>query len=257
MRVRGFTLLELLVAMAIVAILVALALAGLKVAREKADDAQCMSNLRQLAQANLAYAAEHEGTFVPAQEPRNLTRWHGVRNGVGEPFNPTAGPLAPYLGTEGKVKLCPSFRDVLTGSKSFEEGTGGYGYNAVYIGGTPANAFAAERIANIPRPQATIMFSDAAFARQNGVQEYAYCEPWNSVGPTGKLRSRLIPSMHFRHQGRANVAWCDGHVTSERPTQLGSENSTYQADSSKHQIGWFGRSEFNGFWNPNADVLWK
>lgn len=256
MRVRGaFTLIELLVVMAVIAVLAALLLGGVRVVREKGDATACTSNLRQLAAATLAYAADHEGRYVPAQDMSNTARWHGVRRGAGEAFDPTQGPLAAYLGEEGRVKLCPTFREALTGAKSFEDGTGGYGFNATYIGGTPADTFAPEHLANVPQPARTVMFTDTAFARAAGIQEYAYCEPWNWVNPNGKLRGRLIPSVHFRHGGRANVAWCDGHMSAEEPSELGGSDAYYGGEPGKWKLGWFGPKEFNGYWNPHADTI--
>src|SRR5688500_12149759 len=103
MRLRAFTLVELLVTIGIVAILAALVGAAVNVARGRADAAKCMGNLRQLVAANLAYAAENGGQFCPAQDPTNTIRWHGVRDNPRSPFDPTRGPLAPYLGAERRV----------------------------------------------------------------------------------------------------------------------------------------------------------
>lgn len=254
-RAAGFTLIELLVTIAIIAVLAALLLAGLQSARQKADATNCLSNLRQLAAANLAYAGEHDGHYVPAQELNNAVRWHGVRRGSGGAFDPAQGPLAAYLGTEGRVKLCPTFRDALKGTASFEEGTGGYGYNATYIGGTPADGFSPERVINVPQPARTVMFTDTAFARAAGLQEYAFCEPRQWVNPNGKLRGRLIPSVHFRHGGRTHVAWCDGHVSAEEPTELGGPDAYYGGEPGKWKLGWFGPAASNGYWNPRADTI--
>ena len=252
MKARGFTLIELLVVIAIIAIVAALLLAAVQSAREGGDAAQCMNNLRELATANLRYAGEHEGRFCPAQEPSNRIRWHGVRTSTDVPFDPTKGPLAPYLGSEARVKLCPTFREIISGAGSFENGSGGYGYNAVYVGGTPANKWAGESTANFPVPTRTVMFADTALSRDSGVQEYPFAEPWQWVSPSGKLSGPLSPSVHFRHRGKANVAWCDGHITAESPATLGGTNY-YGGDDSKQKIGWFGPSEENGYWNPRYE----
>ena len=248
-REKGFTVIELLVVITIIAVLSTLAMKAVTTVSQRAEATQCASNLRQLAAANGSYAAEHGGQFVPAQEPSNLIRWHGARDSVSQAFDPAKGPLAPYLGLSGKVKLCPTFRNALTDKETFEQGSGGYGYNEIYIGGTPADAFTAERIANVPEPARTIMFSDTALARADGVQEYPFCEPWQYVSTTGKLMGPLAASMHFRHNGKANVAWCDGHVTAEAYTVLDGKN-IYWGDEKKFTLGWFGSSVNNGYWHP-------
>ncbi len=245
----AFTLVEILVVAGIIATFAALVIAAAQSVRERGQSSQCASNLRQLAAANLAYAAEHDGQFVAAQDPTNLIRWHGVRDSAESAFNPERGPLAPYLGREGRVKLCPTFRQALDGQRSFEEGTGGYGYNAIYIGGTPWDRYSAERLANVPRASRTVMFTDTAFPRVSGVQEYAYCEPWQWVDRRGIARGKLAASVHFRHAGYANVAWCDGHVSSEAPSEIDGVN-LYGGDAKKWKIGWFGGSEENGYWRP-------
>ena len=57
----------------------------------------------------------------------------------------------------------------------------------------------------------------------------------------------LDPSVHFRHGGRANVAWCDGRVTAAGSPheKLGGKNS-YGGDAEKWVIGWFGDAQENG-----------
>lgn len=241
----AFTLVELLAALAIMALLFAVAVPALRAARDSGMASRSSSNLRQLALANLAYAADNK-TFAPAQDAKNRTRWHGARSGGSGPFDPRKGYLAPYLGRDRSVKLCPLLRE-LAGA-SFEEGTGGYGYNASYIGGTPDDPFTAEKFSNVPHPASTLMFATTAFARSGGLQEYPYAEPFFFTTNGGSPQ----PSIHFRANGRALIAWCDGRVTSELPSEVGGPNY-YGGDNKEHLIGWIGSPEDNGVWNPRRD----
>jgi prepilin-type N-terminal cleavage/methylation domain-containing protein len=217
----AFTLLELIVTVAIIGILAALLLSGVNLIQARGEAAQCAANLQQLANANVAYAAEHDGQYASAQDASNTRRWHGVRADVGSKFNPKEGPLAPYLGAEARVKFCPTFRRALIDDDaSFnEDGSGGYGYNAVYVGGTPGDAFTAERLANVAQPTQTVMFTDSGLPNAKGVQEYPFAEPFQWVDYAGRLRGKLSPSVHFRHGGASSPGHADAaHFACQRWT---------------------------------------
>lgn len=64
MRVRGFTLVELLVVIALVGILIALLLPAIQAAREATRRTACQNNLKQLGLGMLNYESEH-GTIPP------------------------------------------------------------------------------------------------------------------------------------------------------------------------------------------------
>ena len=66
MRRRGFTLMELLIVIAIIALLVGILLPVVTRAREMANRTVCLSNIRQLQLGWLAYAEEHKGHFCTA-----------------------------------------------------------------------------------------------------------------------------------------------------------------------------------------------
>lgn len=248
-RARAFTLLEMLVAMTIVVVLLALVYPAINSAITQARISQSTANLKQLALANLAYAADHSGRYCPAQSIDNNTRWHGARSSWDSPFEPDNGFLAEYLGKDGRINTCPLLEDAVDDATSWELGTGGYGYNAVYIGGTNAEWYSPNRIANVTRAAGTVMFTTTAFAKADGVQEYPYSEPYYGVDWYGNLSWQLQPSTHFRANGKALVAWCDGHVTAEPPNDTIGPNY-YGGDNASKKIAWFGPTSDNGQWNP-------
>lgn len=254
----AFTLIELLAVVAVIGLLAALIFAAVQKIHRQGLMTQSAHHLRVLATANMDFLGEH-GRYAPADEKRNLRRWHGARKSVEEPFDPADGFLAPYLGKSRSITPCPLFREMLSGADSFEDGSGGYGYNASYIGGTPEGKWRSDgtresaRAGSLQRPAQTVMFTSTAYAREGGLQEYPFCEPpfWDyGNGPT---ENRPAPSVHFRFDGRALVAWCDGHITFEQPVERAAGFNPHGGDAAAHDLGWFGPEENNGYWNPQYE----
>src|SRR5438132_4694500 len=82
-RHAGFTLIELLVVIAIIAILAAILFPVFAQARDKARQASCISNMKQISHAMQMYGQDYDETLFPYRT--------GVSGGKSNPF--TGNPL--------------------------------------------------------------------------------------------------------------------------------------------------------------------
>jgi len=145
---RGFTLVELLVVIGIIALLISILLPSLARAREQGNAIKCASNLRELAKAFLMYTSDNKGYFpCGARYPNNLARsedWIWYQDLALPPGRPVAdlqqSALAKYMGgMKPELLRCPS--DDVEGHVSPAAGYEPYKYsyamNSWFESGTP------------------------------------------------------------------------------------------------------------------------
>lgn len=227
---RGFTLVELLVVIGIVAVLIAILLPTLARAREAAKGAVCMSNLRSLGQAFHAYLAENKGygTLTSFAQPKPdgtlINRfWFATFDAtlpVGKRFDWSQGFLTPYIKIKS-ITECPALVDGITGVITTEPDVPrvSYGYNT-QTGRQFSSPQHVVRYASIRKPDQTMALLDSGLMQSsvsgmgNFTYSYASNPPRNNVGTAIQINP---PSFMGRHNGRGNVLWYAGHVTTETP----------------------------------------
>ena len=260
MQRRGFTLIELLAVVAIIGLLMSIFLPSLSATRHHAKCTLCQSHLRQLSHGWHMYADENNDVALPgrfAKEPggkTNPANWYQVGNGL--KYRPRwVATMGKQVGMyafisprtdedrqdyDSKVYACPAVPEWI------DERNYAYGYNHQFLGNArktngkfhnfPVNR---SRITNFA---GTVLAADctgtaAGFPSgerlpySNGGTEYAQMgnHGWTldpprltvtsdrGTGDADSPRAAVDP----RHRGRANAVYCDGHVETRTPRQLG------------------------------------
>lgn len=199
----AFTLVELLVVVAILAILSAVLLPRLRQAVEEARRTRCSGQLSQVYTGMMLYAGDNDGTYI-------------VASGSGWFWATPGSPLASYLGglaSMQRIVVCPSNRggNPQAHGVPSQFGTNGFPYVVNYSivvipSGTNTNP-APCHVFSVGHPSSVVMMADGT---TNG---------WG-VGCGVATLSRF----QNVHGTGANMLWCDGHVTWQPVSSLVSNN---------------------------------
>lgn len=214
LRIKAFTLVELLVVISIIGLLAGLAVPAINGALKKAKSGACMANLRQIGLALITYATDSESGKFPESVGDDAT-W--------------AKTVASYVNTTTKSKksifVCPgSEKPVQEGSDSTVAIT--YGVHSALV--DPTKNFP---INSVVRPSDVILAGDVCQDTGNkgwspnrieepsvftdGGGEMAIGEDLSTPLEVGQDEDgSKSASLRYRHQGRVNVVMVDGHAES-------------------------------------------
>ena len=230
-RRHGFTLVELLVVIGIIAVLISILLPALGRARAEAKRAICLANLRTLGQCYFAYITENKGQglfgYYGGQTPppgatSYASYWFAsaTKYPTGSVWDVRQGYLGRYFKNPAFL-ICPMAADSIPAYEGTAGTFGGtpfgvlttYAYNGnLQIAGLKSSA----RIRNSSETCALIDGVDMK-NDTSGTMTGAFV----SVGPYSTIAGGTInnnyPSLHGRHSGKGAVLWYDGHATTEAP----------------------------------------
>lgn len=220
----AFSLIEMLVVVAIIAILAALLLPALTRSKASAWRADCVGHLRQLGTAAQLYWDDNHGNCfnwrLGATNGGTLYWFGWISSSGGEgnrAFDLSSGVLYPYV-ADSKVRICPSLNYALAQFKFKGDGAiYSFGYSLVL---SPSSRLPTAGISRVLHPTDTALFADAA--QVNDFQapaspSHPMLEEWYYLdNPTNYPSPNYYPHGHFRHSQRANVGFCDGHVGPEK-----------------------------------------
>lgn len=227
-----FTLVELLIVIAILAILAGILLPALNKARDNARQIKCSNSLKQLSTTMSLYNSQSNDWNVPMQITDAETLW--TKNAV---FAKLSGVQHNHNYREiwDKKFLCPSV-NYLPGDKNWETmaNLGGV-YGMTYWGATwcgaspePANAAwqekRATKITLVKKPSVKLLFTEVTFALSNGKASPLYIRPDVHWWINGE--NDWAAALRHKNNQAINVAFLDGHVATWSATRLMTESTS-------------------------------
>ena len=103
---NGFTLVELLVVISIIAMLLAVLMPALRKVKQSARQVFCQSQLKQLTVAWILYLNENDQNFFQRQNANlNYGGWRGIKGAVPTTAWPNYRPLNPYLSLPTDIEI--------------------------------------------------------------------------------------------------------------------------------------------------------
>jgi prepilin-type processing-associated H-X9-DG protein/prepilin-type N-terminal cleavage/methylation domain-containing protein len=224
-RRSAFTLVELLVVIAVIGVLVALLLPAVQAARGAARRTQCASNMRQIGMAIHQYADSHDGRFPKMwhEQPKIETTWIFA--------------LAPHLESVDEIRLCPEDRERLERASSRETS---YALNGYLRRPTQTEAFVhpetvpdfVSKLYDLPETHNTIVLFEAGdivgqhfdhvHSSEWFTEEYpTAAERWDRIADEAADERDTGEVAVDRHAGgMANYLYADGHVSAIDASQI-------------------------------------
>ena len=213
----GFTLIEVLVVVAIIGILAGMLLPALSRAKGRAQGITCANHVRQLQIAWTLFADEHEGRLINnhgiQETVRRRDNW--VNNVLDWNYSPdntnlvslTSGHITPYLGKSTAVFKCPSDRSIAENGERIRS----FSLNSL-VGdpGELTNRFNPQllqfvKITDFPKPSDTYVFLDE---HPDTINDGFFMNRWS------EYKWGNLPAAN--HDNGANLSFADGHVEKHR-----------------------------------------